>query len=237
MALYNASAVPSPASPLSALNVLAVDVAQERCAVAVRAGGRTVATRTLTEARGHAEALLPLLAQVLADAGMHYRDLHLLAATTGPGVFTGVRVGLAAIRGLRLALGIPAVGIGTLPATAATARAAGTQGPLAVVNDARRDEVYLQAFSAAGDPTDEAALLPVSEVMLHLIAPLTIVGTGAALVRAAASERGIHCALVGHPEVGIVAEMAEAHYASGVLPPPRPLYVRAPHITQPRARA
>lgn len=225
------------ASPISALNVLAIDTAQERCAVAVRAGGRTVATRTLTEPKGHAEALLPLLAQVLADANLAYGELQLLAATTGPGVFTGVRVGLAAVRGLRLALNIPAVGIGTLPATAATARAGGgAEGPLAVVNDARRDEVYLQVFSAAGEPTGDAVLLPVGEAMMQLAVPMTIVGTGVALVRAAASERGIPCGSVDRPDVGIVAAMAEAQYASGALAPPRPLYVRAPHITQPRSR-
>ena len=224
------------ASPISALNVLAIDTAQERCAVVVRAGGRTVATRTLTEPKGHAEALLPLLAQVLADAGLTYGDLQLLAATTGPGVFTGVRVGLAAVRGLRLALNIPAVGIGTLPATAATARAGGAEGPLAVVNDARRDEVYLQVFSAAGEPTGDAVLLPVGEAMMRLAAPMTIVGTGVALVHAAASERGIACGSVDRPDVGFVAAMAESQYASGALAPPRPLYVRAPHITQPRGR-
>jgi tRNA threonylcarbamoyladenosine biosynthesis protein TsaB len=214
-----------------------VDTAQECCAVAVRAAGATVASRTLAQPKGHAEALLPLIAEVLGQAHVQYRDLHLLAATTGPGVFTGVRVGLAAVRGLRLALGIPAVGIGTLAATAATARAAGIAGPLAVVNDARRDEVYLQTFAPGGDPSSEAVLLPLSEAAAFVRPELTIVGTATALLRDSAANRSFHFADVDRPRVEIVAALADALYGSTDLPPPRPLYVRAPHITQPRSRA
>lgn len=204
--------------------------------MAVRIAGVTAASRTLTEPKGHAEALLPLIAEVLGQAHVQYRDLHLLAATTGPGVFTGVRVGLAAVRGLRLALGIPAIGIGTLPATAAAARAAGVAGPLAVINDARRDEVYLQTFSAHGDPSSEAMLLSLSEAASLVPPEMTVVGTALALLRESAPHRPFHHVDVDRPQVEIVAALAEALHGAADLPPPRPLYVRAPHITQPRPR-
>jgi tRNA threonylcarbamoyladenosine biosynthesis protein TsaB len=215
--------------------VLAIDTAQEQCAVALRVAGRTAATRTLPEPKGHAEALLPLVAAVLAEAGMAYANLQLLAATTGPGVFTGVRVGLAAVRGLRLALGIPALGIGTLAATAATARARGAIGPIVVVNDARRGEVYVQSFDAGDVPAAEPALLSASDLPGHLSPGVTIVGTAAALVPTASAAPAF--AAVERPDVGVVAAIAEVLHGAGHHPPPRPLYVRAPHITEPRKRA
>lgn len=221
----------TPSTPF--LTVLAIDTAQEHCAVAVRVAGRTAAARKRTEDKGHAEALLPLIADVLAEAGQTYANVQLLAATTGPGVFTGVRVGLAAVRGLRLALGIPAVGVGTLPAVAATARAAGATGPIAVVNDARRGEVYIQMFDALGAPLSEPALRSAGDLPAHLVPPLTVVGTAAALVT---PSPGIDRARVERPDVGVVAAMAEALYAAADSYPPRPLYVRAPHITEPRRR-
>ena len=69
--------------PVPSPTVLAVDTAQERCAVALRVAGATAVTRTLAEPKGHAEALLPLIGEVLAQANLQYRDVHLLAATTG----------------------------------------------------------------------------------------------------------------------------------------------------------
>ena len=223
--------------PVPSPTVLAVDTAQERCAVALRVAGATAVTRTLAEPKGHAEALLPLIGEVLAQANLQYRDVHLLAATTGPGVFTGVRVGLAAVRGLRLALGIPALGIGTLPATAATARAAGVAGAIATVNDARRDEVYLQTFTAHGEPNQEAVLIPLSEASGHLRPEMTVVGTAVPPLRGLLADTTFQYAAVERPDVGIVAAMAEALYAAADLPQPRPLYVRPPHITQPRGAA
>lgn len=216
--------------------VLAIDSAQERCAVAVRAAGRTVAQRVLTGGKGHAEAVLPLVAETLAAAGVGYGDLQLLAATTGPGVFTGVRVGLAAVLGLRIALGIPAVGIGTLVATAATARAEGAAGRILVVNDARRDEVYLQGFAVDGTPEDDVALLPLAEALGRAGAPAVLVGTAAHAIMALLPAAAALCVHDGSalPDAGIVAALAEAAARSAQPPAPRPLYVRAPHITQPR---
>ena len=95
--------------------------------------------------KGQAERLMPMLEEVLAEAGLGWRDLKALAVGTGPGNFTGVRIAVAAARGLALGLGIPAVGVTRLEALAY-----GLPRPLTVIEDARRGEVYVQLFTADG---------------------------------------------------------------------------------------
>lgn len=109
--------------------------------------GRTFHRREAME-KGQAERLMPVLAQVLAEAGLGWADLDRLAVGTGPGNFTGVRISVAAARGLALGLGIPALGISRLEALAH-----GLPRPVTVVEDARREEAYVQHFGAEGAGT------------------------------------------------------------------------------------
>jgi tRNA threonylcarbamoyl adenosine modification protein YeaZ len=95
--------------------------------------------------KGQAERLVPMLEEVLAEGGLGWHDLKALAVGTGPGNFTGVRIAVAAARGLALGLGIPAVGVTRLEALAHA-----LPRPVTVVEDARRGEVYLQRFDADG---------------------------------------------------------------------------------------
>lgn len=122
-----------PPEPL----ILAFDTSAAHCAAALLSGGRLLASADESMATGQAERLVPLLAEVLARGGAGWRDLSLVAVGTGPGNFTGVRIGVAAARGLALGLGIPAVGV-----TRFQALALGLDWPLTLVEDARRGEVY-----------------------------------------------------------------------------------------------
>ncbi len=107
------------------MRVLAIDTALAACSAAVldtAVGGVSagiVASESLPMVRGHAEALIPLIARVMKAAGMTFPDLDRLVVTTGPGSFTGLRVGIAAARGLGVATKIPVVGVSTLSAYAA----------------------------------------------------------------------------------------------------------------------
>ena len=103
------------------MRVLAIDTALAACSAAVldTAVGGIVASESLPMLRGHAEALMPLIARVMDQAGMAFADLDRVVVTTGPGSFTGLRVGIAAARGIALAIDKPAVGVSTLSAYAA----------------------------------------------------------------------------------------------------------------------
>jgi len=152
--------------------ILAFDTAADRCAVALcEPGGQLCAERVEQMRRGHAERLFPLIEEAMAEAGAGWHDLTRIAVCTGPGSFTGIRVGVAAARGLALSLGVPAVGITRFEALALAAirapgaagkgdvRAAGSGGgPAIAVAIAAAGGRYLQDFPAGwperGTPAD-----------------------------------------------------------------------------------
>src|ERR1700726_896330 len=96
--------------------------------------------------RGHAEALMPLVGRVMDAARLEFDEIDRIAVTVGPGSFTGLRVGIAAARGIALAAGKPAVGVSTLAAFAAAHLNPGMTRPVVAAVDARHDHVYVEVF-------------------------------------------------------------------------------------------
>jgi tRNA threonylcarbamoyl adenosine modification protein YeaZ len=138
---------------------------------------------------GHAERLMPMIADVMGEAGLAFSDLKRIAVTTGPGTFTGVRVGVAAARGLALATGAEVVAATSLAVMAREGEAllAAPGGErLVVAVDARRGMYYVQAFAGPDEPESEALLLP-AEAVAELAGnrPLVVVGSGASAVAGA----------------------------------------------------
>src|ERR1700751_2488132 len=113
--------VPPDHARLQIMLILAIDTALEACAAAVLDTGasKVIASESQAMKRGHAEALMPLIARVMKGSGLAFAALDRIAVTNGPGSFTGLRVGLSAARGVALAAGKPAVGVTTLAAYAA----------------------------------------------------------------------------------------------------------------------
>lgn len=223
------------------MKVLAFDTAAAACAVAVLDEARVVERRQ-PMARGHAEALLPLILDVLGEAGLSFADLDLLAVTVGPGAFTGLRVGLAAARGLRLASGLPCLGVPTLEALAATARRqAAPAAPLLAVLDTGRGDVYAQRFGADGVPDGEAVAAALDDLPA-LVPPdrICVAGDAAEAVTAVLRAAGIpaESLAVAAPSAAVVAVLARERWRAGErdLSPPEPLYLRAP-LTGPRLAA
>ena len=131
--------------------VLAIDTALAACAAAVldTDRGAIIASETLALTRGHAEAVMPLIARVMDLARIEFRELDRIAVTTGPGSFTGLRVGISAARGIALAAGKPAIGLSTLAGLAAPHIAEDDTMTVVAAIDARHDHVYLQVFGPA----------------------------------------------------------------------------------------
>jgi tRNA threonylcarbamoyladenosine biosynthesis protein TsaB len=209
--------------------VLGLDTCLNACSVAVLDGATVLAHASETMARGHQERLAPMAQAVMTQAGMDFDRLERIGATVGPGSFTGLRVGVAFAKGLGSALGVPAVGIGTLEALAAD-----TSGLVVAAIDARRDQLYLQIFEH-GHALMAPDVLPLGTATARLVElaagrPLTLVGSGAPLLAAATPE-----AQVRTPEgcdARVVARLAAARPAT----PMRPLYLRAPDAKLPGGR-
>ncbi len=132
--------------------ILAIDTALDACSAAIldTQSTRLIAHESQPMQRGHAEALMPLIARVMKHAAMAFAALDRIAVTTGPGSFTGLRVGISAARGIALAAGKPIVGLTTLTAFAAPYVSESGAHPIMSVIDARHDHVYLQVASGNG---------------------------------------------------------------------------------------
>lgn len=212
--------------------LLAVDTALGGCSVALLQDGAAVAHIFEAMERGHAERLAPMVAEAMR--GHDFAALTRLAVTVGPGTFTGQRVGLAFMRGLRLALKRPLTGITTLEAMAAAAMDETGLARAAAIHDARRDEAYLSLHDGAVTVLPPA-VLPFGEAMERIAAfgPCVVAGTGA---QAACAALGADFTLsaVTQPDALWVARLAATRPAPSDVP--GPLYLRAPDAKLPRAR-
>lgn len=132
------------------MKLLAIDTALGACSVAIVDGDVVLAHRWVEMARGHAEALAPMVEDAMRDAALSFSQLERLAVTTGPGTFTGQRVGLAFARGLRVALKVPLIGVTTLEAMALAAMDEARAPQACAIHDARRGEVYFALRDATG---------------------------------------------------------------------------------------
>src|SRR5258705_7133454 len=170
------------------MRVLAIDTALEACSAAVfdtDRGGIT-ASESVAMARGHAEAVMPLLARVMDLAEIEFASLDRIAVTTGPGSFTGLRVGIAAARGIALAAGKPAIGLSTLAAFATPLIAEDDTTHVVAAIDARHDNVYLQVFGIGGRTLVAPRIATLRDaVRAAMTGPARIVGSAANLLAAA----------------------------------------------------
>lgn len=213
--------------------LLAFDTAGPLCAVALaRPSGDGVDILAAAEerlGRGHAERLMPMIEAALGEANVRFGDLTRIAVTVGPGSFTGVRAGVAAARGLALALGIRAVGVGSLEALAYAVRRAHRTGTVVATFDARRGEVYahiediVSARALAGPAAFNPAALAAR--LADVSRPLMLTGSGAPLLAPLLPTAEV--VLVGaadHPDIADVAALGLSGDASHA---PVPLYARA----------
>jgi tRNA threonylcarbamoyl adenosine modification protein YeaZ len=212
--------------------VLAIDTALDACAAGVldTDAGRLIAQETRPMRRGHAETLMPLIARVIESAGIAVAALDRIVATTGPGSFTGLRVGLSAARGIGLAADKPVVGVTTLAAFAAPVIGENRKPPVISAIDARHDQVYFQAISGDGATLVHPRVAPIEEALSasRFGAP-HLVGNAAKLL---ADRWPTHLA----PPIAVDPQPAPdiawvAWLGAAVSPnaaPPRPYYLRAP---------
>ncbi len=206
-----------------------MDTALGGCSVALLEDGKILAHIFEAMDRGHAERLAPMVAEAMQ--GTEFSTLERLAVTIGPGTFTGQRVGLAFMRGLRLALHIPLTGVTTLEAIAAAAMHETGKPRAAVIHDARREEAYL-LLQEGGTITLEPAVMLFQDAVerIRAFGPCALAGTGAA---AASSNLGSDFTLssLRQPDALWVARLAQKRPASKDVP--GPLYLRAPDAKLP----
>ena len=201
--------------------ILAFDTSAAHCAAALLSGDRVLAQREDAMALGQAERLMPMLEEMLTEAGVAWRDVGALGVGTGPGNFTGIRIAVAAARGLSLGLGVPAIGVTTFEALA------WDHDAVLVARDARLGQVYIQAFGpAAFGPL----LQPLGDAVPPLPPGTPVIGDFAADL---AGRFGGLATPPRLPLAEAVARVALSRLGQD-NPRPAPLYLRAPDAAPPR---
>jgi len=204
--------------------ILALDTAGVDCAAALYDSGRNTMLGEASDmiGKGHAEHLMGIVDRVMDQAGLALSAVDRIAVTIGPGSFTGIRVGVAAARGFALTLGVPAVGVTTLAVMAEAQRQKTPGRPVLTAMDAKRNEIYLQAFNADGEPLDEARAVTVEEAQTAAAAfDGEITGSATPLLKPDAT--GDHA---NHFPIFLVARLGAA--ADPSAGKPKPLYLRGP---------
>jgi tRNA threonylcarbamoyladenosine biosynthesis protein TsaB len=219
------------------VKILAVDTALGACSAALVENDSVIASDWREMVRGHAETLAPMVDALMRGAGVAFASLDRLAVTTGPGTFTGQRVGLAFMRALALALKKPLIGVTTLDAMAEAALSEDESAEFAIAAaDAKRGEIYLGARSRSGtllEPMLTALEEAPSQIRaLSIKGSVVLAGTAAEMLAPLLEAGGYSPRDSGirQPDARYVALLARSMEPG---PPPKPLYLRAPDAKLP----
>jgi tRNA threonylcarbamoyladenosine biosynthesis protein TsaB len=220
--------------------ILAIDTALDACSAGVldTDTGKLIALESQPMKRGHAEALMPLIARVIKQAGIAFASFDRIAVTTGPGSFTGLRVGLSAARGIALAADKPVVGLTTLAAYAAPVVSENAGQPVISAIDARHDQVYFQVVSGDGSSLIRPRVAPIEEALRasRFGAP-HLVGNAAGILAGRWPTDALPPFRVDAqpaPDITWVAWLGAA--VNPDTAPARPYYLRAPDAKLPKDR-
>ena len=218
--------------------ILAIDTALDACAAAVldTDAAKIIAQESQAMKRGHAEALMPLIARVMKASGIAFAALDRVAVTKGPGSFTGLRVGLSAARGIALAAGKPVVGLTTLTAYAAPFVGENSQHPIISAIDARHDHVYFQVVSGDGGSLIKPKVAPIAEALeaARFGAP-HLVGNAAKILAdrwPSDAPPPFRVDVQAAPDISWVAWLGAA--VTPEMAPASPYYLRAPDAKPPK---
>ena len=212
--------------------ILAIDTALDACAAGVldTDAGKLIGQESEAMKRGHAEALMPLIARVMKASGIAFASLDRIAVTTGPGSFTGLRVGLSAARGIALAANKPVAGVTTLTAYAAPIVSQNGEHPVISAIDARHDHVYFQAVSGDGSLLIRPQVAPIEEALgASRFGAAYLVGNAAGVLAdrwPADALPPLKVDVQAAPDIAWVAWLGAA--VSPNTAPASPFYLRAP---------
>ena len=222
--------------------ILGMDTAITSCSVAIWNDKSLVSHRSEKMVRGQAESLVPMIVEVLNETELKMNNFNLIAVTTGPGAFTGIRIGLATARAMSVAVNIPCIGLTTTEVIAhGVDESERKDGALVVAIESKRADIYVQAFQCSLKPMcDPRAINPsmLGEWLENAPTPITIVGDAKERATEELVKRGfknINVGLDDVPKASTLVKMAFQRWNPRVsLAAPSPLYLRQPDAKLPK---
>lgn len=222
--------------------ILGMDTSMSACSVALISNGGTVAHASEDMMRGQSEALAPMIDRVMT--GHDYADLSAVAVTRGPGAFTGLRIGLAAARGLALAVDKPCLGLSTFDVLSFQAMqntdiTIPAGGVIVIAIETKRDDFYIQAIGVDGSFVVPPTALTADDIRAALPddRPLFIAGDGRDRLHHELGEEGPAMREIPNvvlPDASVLAKCAQAFLDTPEDAPASPLYLRPPDVTMPK---
>ena len=179
------------------MKILALETSAKAVSAAVTEDGKVLCSGYQDTGLTHSRTLMPIVEHILQNTGLSVSDMDTIAVAAGPGSFTGIRIGVAAAKGLAFAVDKPTVGVSTLAAMARNVAFA--DGLVICAMDARRNQIYNALFEAKSGqltrltPDRAIALAELAEELKHDPRPKTVVGDGAALCSGFLTEAGVEC--------------------------------------------
>lgn len=217
------------------MKTLAIDTSAGICSVAISCDGKIIASGEENLSAKQAERLFPIIEKLLKKVSFNYSDLDLVAVTIGPGSFTGIRIGMAAAKGISIASELPTIGVTTLEAIAWQAKENSTN-ILAILN-AMRGQVYVQKFSIR-----EEIINHESKAALINIEDISTMADKDAFIACNCPDIAGEALGVKHtisdkiaPHASSIISIAEYKFNNGEKNPFVPLYIRKPDAKKPRA--
>jgi tRNA threonylcarbamoyladenosine biosynthesis protein TsaB len=215
--------------------LLALDCGGAHLSVAIAEAGRLIAAKGEPLARGQGERLLPTVEAAMADAGLSFAALGGILVAVGPGSFTGLRIAIAAARGLALAAGCPCLGLSSFEVALEAQPASAAQGRTTwVLLESKRAEAFAQAFDAERHRDGAPFLATAAEIAERLAAPTPPILCGDLDPAPFGLAPSDHPGLGRSIEARAILSLAERYLTLGVrFLPPDPIYLRAPDVTLP----
>jgi tRNA threonylcarbamoyladenosine biosynthesis protein TsaB len=221
--------------------ILAIDSAGLACSAVVAVGDTILSAERVETSHRQAEMLMPMVDAAMRKAGLPPAALDLVAVTVGPGSFTGIRVGLAAARGIALATGAQLVGVSSCEAVAAGLAQAdcGDVQFLLIALESRREDLYVQLFALPWNPVGPpASMMPAAlgEAVNAAVGAAPLLVAGDAAQRAALVLSNCADTIIvedSAPDAAGVLRAGLHRWRSGAVDAPRPLYLRPPDATLP----
>lgn len=213
------------------MNILAIDTGGDCCALALRMNGKQIAEKIVATARDQAKILAPLTQQLLTENHLTVNDIDRFGIATGPGSFTGLRVGLAFVRGLALASSKKAYGIDHFKVMA---HAIKPTCPVLIIRESKRADLFCAWLSEKGDLGEY--FLSTAQALLDTLPrdkPFAIAGNGAAQLTALDST--LTARLIDVSDAAFIASLAQCVETSNSMDEtPQPLYLRGADVSTPK---
>ncbi len=217
------------------MNILAIDTGGDCCALALRINGKSVSEKIVVTGRDQAKILAPLTQELLSDHRLKVTDIDRFGIATGPGSFTGLRVGLSFVRGLALASGKKAIGIDHFMVTS---RAIKHPNPVLIIRESKRADLFCAWLNPDGTLGDYF-LKPAQSLMGELPndKPFAITGNGAAQL--VALDNVLQTKLIDVSDADFIKTLAACVEAASETnsAPPQPLYLREADVSSPKSIA